>query len=86
MLHRGEELRADMLPPEITGEASALGPGAPGLPVPDLSPRDAARRRDLVEALERTGWVPEEAAKVLGISRATIYRRMKKLGLSARDG
>ncbi|MEE2946226.1 MAG: helix-turn-helix domain-containing protein [Pseudomonadota bacterium] len=39
----------------------------------------------LVKAITRAGGNMSEAAKALGIGRATLYRRMKRLGL-ARDG
>jgi transcriptional regulator of acetoin/glycerol metabolism len=41
------------------------------------------QRQALLTALERHAWDPEAAAAELGVSRATVYRRMKKHGLSA---
>lgn len=41
-------------------------------------------RRELVSVLESVGWDTTSAAKLLQVSRATIYRRMEKLGVPAR--
>lgn len=43
---------------------------------------DSAERRELRRALARAGGNMSAAARLLGISRATLYRRMDKLGLS----
>lgn len=45
-----------------------------------LSPQD-----ELSEALYRTRWCVSQAAKDLGISRATVHRRMKKYGIVRPD-
>lgn len=38
-------------------------------------------REAIVQALERSGWNYDSAARYLGISRATIYRRVKQMGI-----
>lgn len=43
---------------------------------------DAAERATLVRALARSGGNASRAARELGIGRATLYRRMKRVGLS----
>jgi transcriptional regulator of acetoin/glycerol metabolism len=47
---------------------------------PVLAPavEDLAQRRELVSVLERAAWDTERAASMLGLHRATIYRRMKR--------
>lgn len=40
-----------------------------------------AARRDFVTLLEQVDWDTERAAEVLGVHRATIYRKMKRLGV-----
>ncbi len=52
----------------------------------DLPPlatvRDAAERRHIVAALERTGGQIKKAADLLGVSRTTLWEKMRKLGLA----
>ena len=60
----GEVLRVDDLPPEIRNATSAEAPS---------SPNEAERIR---AALEQTDGNRTEAAELLGISRATLYRRL----------
>ena len=60
----------------------------PGGPGPGAANRDAFKKRQLLEALEKTGGNQSEAARMLGVSRVTIWNRMKKygIGLSRRVG
>jgi DNA-binding NtrC family response regulator len=43
----------------------------------------ALERKELREVLERFGWNTDVAAEHLGLHRATLYRRMKRVGLAA---
>lgn len=45
--------------------------------------REQAERRQIVAALERTGGQIGQAAKLLKVSRTTLWEKMQKLGLSA---
>jgi transcriptional regulator of acetoin/glycerol metabolism len=50
----------------------------------DINVRDDPRGRgDLVDALRDASWDVERAAIRLGMHRATLYRRMKRLGIGA---
>jgi DNA-binding NtrC family response regulator len=42
--------------------------------------------RDLLEKLEEYSWDIDEVASVLGVHRATIYRRLRRIGLEAPRG
>lgn len=42
-----------------------------------------AERRTLIDLLERAGWDAGDAARQLGVHRATLYRRMKRLSIVA---
>jgi transcriptional regulator with PAS, ATPase and Fis domain len=75
----GPVLRVTDLPPELMHPALAAAPetGAASAPAPHLSPE--AQR--VAHALERAGGNRERAAKLLGVSRVTLWRRMRALGL-----
>ena len=77
----GPVLELNDLPPEIVDRE--LGPltavaSAPSAP----EPNDPETRR-LQRALERSGGSREAAARLLGISRVTLWRRLKALGIDA---
>ena len=59
-----------------------LGDAAPAAPLPQTLAD--AERKHILRALESTGWRikgPKGAAAVLGLNPATLYSRMKKLGI-----
>jgi transcriptional regulator of acetoin/glycerol metabolism len=73
------------LPPEIVAGASPRPPPAPtnaAMP-PTVAPGglEAVERQFLASSMQRLGGKPAEVAKVLGISRSTMYRKLKKHGL-----
>ncbi|MBW1749107.1 MAG: sigma 54-interacting transcriptional regulator [Deltaproteobacteria bacterium] len=45
--------------------------------------RDELKKRQLIEALDRAGGNQSQAAKTLGISRVTVWNRMKRYGITA---
>jgi transcriptional regulator of acetoin/glycerol metabolism len=49
-----------------------------------IDQRTVAERRELVETLEGAEWNAEKAAETMKVSRATIYRRMGRLGVRRR--
>ena len=71
----GSLLRFSDLTPEIKGEPT---PGTERLDTLRL----AEQREALVEALTAVGWRKGAAAERLGISRSTLWRRLRELGLS----
>jgi transcriptional regulator of acetoin/glycerol metabolism len=46
--------------------------------------RDEIKKRQLIEALEKAGGNQSQAAQLLGVSRVTIWNRMKKYGISSK--
>ncbi len=67
------------LPPELSSRSSGDAMVEPPVELPRVpSDPEAAR---IVRALERAGGSRERAAKVLGMSRVTLWRRMRALGL-----
>ena len=91
---QGQTIQPEDLPPEILApeagpahEQPAEAPGVPGLhPVPARRAihlrRTTPADRDVIQkALEAAAWNRAEAAEALGISRSTLWRRMRALGL-----
>ncbi|BEQ16153.1 sigma-54 interaction domain-containing protein [Desulfoferula mesophila] len=78
----GGEILPQHLPPSIVGETPVCGPvsGEPG-----GAAGDEALRREISEALEATAGHKAQAAARLGISRVTLWKRMKKLGMPLGD-
>jgi DNA-binding NtrC family response regulator len=58
-------------PPSVAAVPTTVAPG--GL--------EAVERQFLAETMQRLGGKPVDVAKVLGISRSTMYRKLKKHGL-----
>jgi transcriptional regulator with PAS, ATPase and Fis domain len=82
VLHSGwGTIRLADLPPEITAEATAIAePMLPAKPA-GLHPPHADPKQEILWALEEAQGNRSQAAKLLGISRATLYRRMQQLGI-----
>lgn len=78
--HRGPEITPSDLPPAVTASAKSLpGRDAPGT---DLKhSKLEAERAAILHALETCGGNRSKAARMLGIHRSLLYRRMDALGL-----
>lgn len=68
-------------------QSSDLFPNGPAAAQPSAAPltaiRDAAERRAIESALVDASGHPATAARLLGISRTTLWEKMKRLGVSA---
>ena len=93
-LGTGPELTWDDLPPEIRGEPPpAAGPELPLMAVPEQPARHLAaevaraverqERERIAAALFQSGGHKGRAAAALGMSRTTLWRRMRALGLDS---
>jgi DNA-binding NtrC family response regulator len=82
----GPELKSHHLPP--------LSPGPDDVPVVAFQPangyagtlkqtRETTERANILRALEKSGQSRTRAAQLLGVSRVTLYKKMKKYGLFA---
>jgi DNA-binding NtrC family response regulator len=77
---RGPRLEAGDLPPELRNIVATL----PSAPVPgpaDAEPGDEDQTSRIRTALKRCRDNRSEAARLLGMSRSTFYRRLRELGL-----
>jgi len=46
--------------------------------------RDDIKKTQLLEALKQTGGNQSQAARILGISRVTVWNRLKRYGIKAK--
>lgn len=77
VLCREEVIEIKHLPPELQ-DGSATS-------VPELeNPEDETAK--IVAALEKAGWNKSRAARILGISRRTIYRKMEEHNIEDEEG
>ena len=89
---RGPSIKPQHLPPPFLGES--VSPGSPPAPfasetrtVPppsrsSISVSRAAERDQIRKALEAAGGKRMEAARLLGLSRRTLYRKLDKYGIT----
>jgi sigma-54 dependent transcriptional regulator, acetoin dehydrogenase operon transcriptional activator AcoR len=74
-------IRPQDLPPEVLNQDERL----PEAPSEDIaSSHNDNNKEKILAALKQTGGNRSAAAKLLGIARLTLYRRMSRLGISAR--
>lgn len=77
ILCRGSTIRADHLPSETRHYAK------------DKSPADSKKPsrgpKEIVKALEKTDWNKAKAARLLGISRQTMYRKIQQFGIARKS-
>src|SRR5690606_35601688 len=76
---RGTRLVCEDLPPELRQRARA--PAPPSAAAAGQQPEASAERAAIVQALAETGGHVGRAAQRLGISRPTLWRKRKKLGI-----
>jgi DNA-binding NtrC family response regulator len=80
-LGRGNVVDVTDLPPAVLAGARSLAPAASPLKEALASPE----RQLILEALERSGWRRDLAARSLGINRTTLYKKLRRLGLDLAD-
>jgi len=72
------EISLSHLPAQLLGHHPLHGQQAPGLGVRNFA---GDKRQELIRALKTTGGNKSEAARRLGISRVTLWKRIKKFGI-----
>jgi DNA-binding NtrC family response regulator len=85
---RGQTLQPEDLPPEVLAGASAAVAAAAAvairMPPPPLAAAHGGAESDrgaIEAALQAHRWSRAETARALGLSRSTLWRRMRELGL-----
>ncbi|HEX7878618.1 MAG TPA: sigma 54-interacting transcriptional regulator, partial [Candidatus Eisenbacteria bacterium] len=79
VLSEGTRIETHDLPPSLRDGGRKGGPRT-------LDDATAHAEKDLiVAALEEHGWSRQVAAKALGVSRVTLYKKMKRYGIEAGD-
>jgi PAS domain S-box-containing protein len=73
----GDRIRMRDLPAEVRFQRAAAAPRG--------SVADPAERERIAKALAATGGRRADAAKLLGISRVTLWKKMRRLGIDADD-
>ncbi len=82
ILTQGNSIAAEHLPARLQQERASLGHVAVSLPPHGLSLEEVERSL-LAQALERSRFNKSQAARLLGMSRATLRYRLAKYGLDA---
>ena len=80
---QGQTLQPEDLPPEVLAAGPAFSEEQAPLPRPRLAATlPAEEDRELRAALEQNRWNREATARALGVSRSTLWRRMRASSLS----
>jgi DNA-binding NtrC family response regulator len=84
ILCRNGEITVDNLPQCVLGrrKKTAIAPMHTNPDMPFLDPLAAKEREAIMEVLAANDWSVQKAAHVLGIDRTTLWRKMKKGGVS----
>jgi len=78
---QGETIQPEDLPPAIQGSLrEAKGPAASD---PLLADKKSRQKQELIDVLTTAGGNQSRAAEILGVTRVTIWNRMKRLGIHA---
>src|SRR5690606_14070468 len=79
LLDLPSEVRSSSRPADRSPAAKT----APLSPAIDLTPQQLAEREKILEALEATGGNKTEAAKLLGTSRVTLWKKIRRYGIES---
>jgi DNA-binding NtrC family response regulator len=82
ILARGEEIELGHLPPEISGKATETN-GA-GVPQSLVEAMEQYEKELILRTIRGTGEKRQRAAKLLGISRKSLWKKLTKYGLQTR--
>ena len=77
---KGSVILPEHLPPHLFESRPAV-PTSDGARLPELS-LEAAEREQILRALQASGGKRIEAARLLGLSRRTLYRKLDRYGIA----
>lgn len=77
----GPRLELQHLPPEVSGTEPTSTASFDERPRPSDAPSEGLDEEKIRSALDRARGNREQAAKLLGLSRVTLWRRMRELGI-----
>ena len=75
---QGELIQSDDLPPDLLQQHSVTQP-----PLSAAASRDETKKQQLIRALKKAGGNQTRAADILGVTRVTVWNRMKRYGITA---
>jgi len=78
-LCRGQTIHVDDLPPEICSAPASAAPAAPVPTEPGEAAPGSPEARLIQATLERNLWNRSRAARELGMSRSTLWRKMREM-------
>ncbi len=78
-LGRGRLVDVADLPPAVAGGGRGAAAAAAAPPIKQALA--GPERQLILDALERSGWRRDVAARALGINRTTLYKKLKRLGM-----
>ena len=82
VLAKGAVVNVEDLPESVKQATQLPGASQARISAANLKSALAAPEREIIiEALERNGWNRQNTAKLLGINRTTLYKKMKKYGI-----
>ena len=82
VLAKGTIVNVEDLPESVRESSQIPGASQARISATNLKSALAAPEREIIlEALERNGWNRQNTAKLLGINRTTLYKKMKKYGI-----
>jgi DNA-binding NtrC family response regulator len=88
ILCQGEEISRQALPGyvfDLEKKCVPPSPVRPDSPDPSINPLLAKEREAILETLSAHGWNLQKTANALHINRTTLWRKMKKDGLSSKQ-
>ena len=78
----GDRITLLDLPPELRSPPGRHTRARHG---PMLTPEEQAERRRVLDALQKTGGNRSEAARILGFSRVTLWKKMRRFGIDGHE-